>query len=113
MGACGSKGGDSSGGVSAMNDAELSNLQANISRKLMKHSNKSSKRVVSRQNINVKEKRTGPLDPFYYKEVSISKGPFGIFGKRENCPRWGCTQSYFSTVRLPFSPQMLAGNERM
>jgi hypothetical protein len=91
MGACGSKGDDgSAGGVSAMNDAELSNLQAKIMRKLMKHSNKSSKRVISRQNISVKEKRIGPLDPFYYKEVSISKGPFGIFGKRDNCPVFGC-----------------------
>jgi len=91
MGACGSKGGDSSGGVSAKNEADLEILQANISRKLMKHSNKSSKQVKSGQKISVKEKRTGPLDPFYYKEVSISKGPFGIFGKRENCPVFGCS----------------------
>ena len=91
MGACGSKGGHSSGGVSAKNEADLEILQANISRKLMKHSNKSSKQVKSGQKISVKEKRTGPLDPFYYKEVSISKGPFGIFGKRENCPVFGCS----------------------
>ena len=89
MGACGSKGGDSSK-ISAMNDAEISNIQMKISRRLMKHSNKASKRVVSRQNITVREKRTGPSDTYYNKEMSVKKGPFGIFGQGSNCPVFGC-----------------------
>ena len=40
MGACSSKGGGKSGKTSVMNDAELSNVQMKISRRLMKHSNK-------------------------------------------------------------------------
>jgi hypothetical protein len=91
MGACSSKGGDDDpGGVTAMNDAELSNLHATITRKLMKHRNRSSQRILSRQEISITENRTGPLDRFYYKEISISKGPFGILGKRDNCPVFGC-----------------------
>jgi len=93
MGACGSKGDDGgSNEISAMNEAELSNIKVRIMRKLMKHSIRSTTTGFSRQSIIVREEeRTVPLDPFYYKEVSVSKGPFGIFGKGENCPLFGCS----------------------
>jgi len=100
MGACSSSGGGGSGGISAMNEAELSTLEAKITQKLMKHSNKSSKKAFSRQNISVKEKRVGPVDPFYYKEVSVSKGPFGIWGKSSNCPLFGCAYDIDQTSNV-------------
>jgi hypothetical protein len=90
MGACGSKGDDgSSTDISAMNEAELSNIKVRVMRKLMKHSIRSSSSGFSRQHISVVEEG-GTVDSFYHKEVSVSKGPFGILGKGENCPVFGC-----------------------
>ena len=91
MGACNSSDDSGTGGVTATNDADLSSLQAKVIKKLRKHRNQSSKRVFSKQNISLKENRTGPLDPYYQKEVSASRGPFGIFGSGKDCPLFHCS----------------------
>ena len=115
MGACGSKGGKNSG-VLAMNNAELSNIQTKIGRRMMKHSNTSNQRIVSRQNITIKEVRDGPIDPYYYKEMSVEKGPFGILGKRNNCAVFGCAYDIDQTSSFKvssFSEQLLTEEENI
>ena len=91
MGVCSSTS-SSGGGPVAMNEADLNILKSRITRKMMTHSNQATKKVVSRQNITIREKeRNGPLSPFYYKEINLSKGPGGSLGKRECCAVFGCS----------------------
>jgi hypothetical protein len=115
MGACGSKGGKNSG-VLAMNNAELSNIQMKIGKRMMKHSNTSNQRIVSRQNITIKEVRDGPIDPYFYKEMSVEKGPFGLFGKRNNCAVFGCAYDIDQTSSFKvssFSENILTEDENI
>ena len=108
MGVCSST--SSSGeGALAMNQAELNILKSRITRKIMNHSNQATKKVVSRQNITIREKeRNGPLSPFYYKEISLSKGPGGSMGKRAGCSVFGC--SYDITQSAQFNINTFSSN---
>jgi hypothetical protein len=97
MGVCSSTS-SSGGGPVAMNEADLNILKSRITRKMMTHSNQATKKVVSRQNITIREKeRNGPLSPFYYKEINLSKGPGGSLGKREGCAVFGCSYDITQT----------------
>lgn len=89
MGACKSK---IEGGSSALavNEAAISHLETKIKNKLQKQSNVSSKSLVSKQNITIREKRGGNNQFLLNKKMSVKKGPFGIFGSVDGCDVYGC-----------------------
>ena len=99
MGACKSKIDDIKGGSSALavNEAELSHLETKIKNKLQKQSNVSSKSLVSKQNITIREKRGGNNQFLLNKTMSVKKGPFGIFGSVDGCDVYGCAYDVSQT----------------
>jgi hypothetical protein len=101
MGACGSKDTDSDNpadviaailqpGTSVSNEAGLIDLQMNIKNKIQNASIQGETNIVSQQNLELRDISDGTIPDFYKKSVTEEKGPFGIFGRRENCPIFGC-----------------------
>jgi len=101
MGACGSKDTDSDNpadiisailqpGTSVSNKAGLIDLQMNIKNKIQNASIQGETNIVSQQNLELRDISDGTIPDFYKQTVSEEKGPFGIFGRKENCPIFGC-----------------------
>ena len=79
-------------GTSVKNEAGLKSLQMKIQRKINNRSIHGSTKMLSNQSIRVSElPRNGPLDDFYKKTTSETKGPFGLFGKKIDCPIFACS----------------------
>lgn len=101
MGACSSKDADSDNpadiiqailqpGVSVSNEAGLIDLQMNIKNKIQNASIQGNTNIISQQNLELRDVSDGTVPDFYKKTVTEEKGPFGIMGRRENCPIFGC-----------------------
>ena len=87
-------------GTSVKNEAGLQSLQLKIQQKIMNRSIKGSTKTISNQNIRVTElPRNGPLDDFYKKTITETKGPFGLFGKKEDCAIFACSYDIYQNAQ--------------
>lgn len=77
-------------GTSVSNEAGLKDLQMNIKNKIQNASIQGETSVISQQSIELRDVSNGSIPDFYKKTVTEEKGPFGIFGRKENCPLFGC-----------------------
>jgi len=77
-------------GTSVRNEAALIDLQLSIKNKIERASIRGSTKIISQQNIELIDISGGSIPDFYKKTKSEEKGPFGIFGKCENEPIFGC-----------------------
>jgi hypothetical protein len=88
MGACSSKDGKTKPSIIS-NQAELSQLELDISRRLMSQTNYSTMNIRSSQDVTIREVGTPSNNPYYFRERSVKKGPFGIFGQA-TCTEFHC-----------------------
>ena len=98
MGTCSSKDADSDNpadiiqailqpGISVSNQAGLIDLQMNIKNKIHNASIEGNTTVISQQKIlELRDVSDGTVPDFYKKTVTEEKGPFGIYGRKKNCP---------------------------
>lgn len=98
MGACKSKIDGGSSGL-AINQAAIEHMKTKIQRRLQKSTNISSKNVLSKQNVIIREKST-VSEPYYNKKMTVKIGPFGLGGTYEDCYVFGCAYDVTQTSNV-------------
>ena len=85
----------------ALNEAGVSDIQRKVASRLNSNKNSSSMSVKSGNSINIRQVPSNTMNhPFFQSVTSGKKGPFGIMGKKKNCPLFHCAYTADQSTSL-------------